>query len=1013
MEIKSKFKFFRRNNLNYLDNSATTQVPDSVFEGVEQILSYRGNPSRSSHVVSEKCDKLIKESRDNIARFIGAYKNEIVFTNNATDSLNLAVDSISEQIKEGDEIMIGISEHHSNLIPYLKLIKKGAKIRTIELEEGLLSIKDIQSKLNNKTKIVAIAHSSNVLGNINKVIQIGSLIKNYNEDIFFIVDGSQAVAHIPVNVKDIRADFYAFSGHKMYGPDGIGVLYISENIHHLISPIRAGGGTVKNVTVVRENDFDTILPEYFSTLSILEGGTQNSSNIVGLSRAVNFIRSIGFDYIQEREQNLTYKLIQELRKIEEIIIWGPEDLNNKVGLVSFSLKNFSVKELGDYLGKQKICIRYGSHCAFPLAERMGQESLRISLGVYNSEEDIDQVVNEIKFFINKKKGLIKNKNLEILKSKIYYKNLSIVNSSVSIINKIKQGLYNEQDTEIIVMGGHFLGIPDVDENKFWPSIQGLLPEKLDKLMEEFGMTSFSLFTWELACKIVSSLQKEGYKAKLSVIANDTTGINEIRLSKININNKTAEIYRDELLAAFSKNDIPLKYFEILKKYKLAKKDIIKNGSEYYFRETNLRSNFKKFISNNKKYFSGVIDYTAENNENIDLSINILDNQQIKTCSFDTFNSKTGGKFCIIELCQFMAEMFGKAQDVDFPYISEKVKRPKVKESKHKVLVTLTPAMCNNAVERSAELYSKLFLQEKGEGSFKFFNIPFGPKSERSLAIGAEMIYISDKDNLEVLDVEEEPLFPDLWRLTEDKLLYDPNEYFKDIEKLFEKINITKESKILDTCVGPGFFATDLLKEGYDLSTSDKNPNMIVPFQRTLKEIGIEHKTIISEWLELPKHFQKESFDFLFNRGNSFIYAAGGWNKMVEVNKEETINTMRETLKIYYDLLKPGGYLYIDKFKDSEIPNKKMVARINIKNTGEKKDIIFYVERRPQESVRFAQMILRDKDEKEQGLPNIAYDLSTDEMELLLKEAGFDVDKVQIESEKHFVVWLARKNHISN
>lgn len=1007
MEIKSKFEFFRKNNLIYLDSAATTQVPDSVVRAVEEVLKYRGNPSRSSHKVAEKAEKLLIEARENIAKFIGAAVSEIVFTNNTTDSVNLAVDAIADHIKPGDEIVIGISEHHSNMLPYQKLTKRGAKVKIVGLKDGVISPEEIKSVLSDKTKVVAIGHCSNVLGNINDVQAIGTIVKESSKDIFYIIDGTQAVAHLPVNVKPMKADFYAFSGHKMYGPDGVGVLYASDHIHHFLSPVRAGGGTVKNVAITRQKEGDIISPDYFQSLLILEGGTPNTSNIVGLSKAVNFIRSVGFDHIRQHDLRLLAKLREELKRFEEVVLFGPSEATDKIGLLSFGLREYSTQELGEYLGRQKICIRYGSHCAFPLVEHLGQESLRVSFGVYNTEEDVDQIIGEIKFFLDKKKGLIKNPNLEPLRSKIYYRNTHIVNSAASITKKIKQGLYGQQDTEIVVMGGHFLGIPDMQENRFWPSIKGILPERSYGPLEEFGMTSFPLFTWELACKIVSELKKSGYNARLSIIANDTTGINELRLSPVNKSQKTAEAYREELLDTFMQDDIPTRYLEILKKYKLGKKDVIKNATKFYFRETLLRANFKKFISNNKRYFSGVIDYTAEADENLDLSINILDNQQIKTCNFETFHSKTGGKFCVIELCQFMAELFGKAPEVSFGYLSAKVNKPKV-EAKHKVLVTLTPAMCDNAVTRSAELYAKLFLQEKGEGSFKFFNVPLGPNAQRNLAIGTELTYISDKDNLEILDIESEPAFPELWKLCEYKLLYDPDAYVNDVKNLFVKIGITKDSSVLDTCVGPGFFVTELLKDGFQIKTADKNSNMIVPFQNSLRELGIDHATTISSWLDLPKHFKKDSFDLLFNRGNSFIYAAGGWNEMVAVDRDESLAKFRETLKVYYDLLKPGGYLYIDKFRDSEIPDRKVVARLDIKDSQEQKDIVFYVERKPEANVRFAQMLLRDEHGEEKGLPNVAYDLSEDEMENLLKEVGFKIQKPFIKSERHFVVWLAQK-----
>jgi cysteine desulfurase/selenocysteine lyase len=1009
MEIKSKFQFFRRHNLTYLDSAATTQVPDLVVRAIDQVLEYRGNPDRSAHPVAVRSKELLEEARSNIGKFIGAEADEIVFTNNTTDSINLAVDSIADHIKPDDEIIISISEHHSNMLPYLKLTKKGAKIRMVGIKDGVINIEEIEKALNGKTKIVAVGHCSNVLGNINDVEKIGGIVKKHNKDILYVIDGTQAVAHLPVDVKKYHADFYAFSSHKMYGPDGVGVLYVSKDIHHLIIPSRVGGGTVKNVAVTFEKEKDIISPGYYQSLITLEGGTPNTSNIVGLSKAVNFIRSVGFDEIRNHELSLLPYLFSELKKLEDIVVFGPTDLNKKIGVVSFGVKEYSTKELGDYLARQKVCIRYGAHCAFPLAEHLGQESLRVSIGVYNDQEDIDHLLGEIQMFLNKKKGLIKNPNLEPLRNKIYYKNTAIVHSAQTIIEKIKSAIYNPRETEVLVMGGHFLAVPDMQENKFWPSIKPLLPERLHGLLEEFGMTSFPIFTWELACKTVANLKAQDINAKLIIIANDTTGINELRLSNANKTGRTAESYRDEVLAQFTGEDgVPKEYLDIAKKYKLGKKDIVKNGREYYFQETTLRANFKKFISNNKEYFSGIIDYTAGVDDNIDLSINILDNQQIKTCNFETFHSKTGGKFCIIEVCEFIAELFGKAPDVSFGYLAEKIKTPKI-DSKHKMVVAFTPAMCDNAITRAGELYTKLFLQEQGTGSFKFFNIPLGPNAERNLAIGTEMKYVSDKDALEELDVPTTPNFAELWKLTEYKLLYDSKAYVEEIESLFWKIGIDKKSTILDTCVGPGFFSTELLQKGYNLSTADKSEEMIKPFYAGLKELGIEHKVVKSAWLDLAKHFSKSSFDILFNRGNTVMYANGGWNEEIIIDKEKTLAVLLDTLKVYYDLLKPGGYLYIDKFRDSEIPDKKVPARLNIEDTKNQEDLIFYVERKPENNVRFAQLLLRDKDGNENGLPNMAYDLSEDEMEDLLKKAGFSkVEKIKIKEERHFVVWLAKK-----
>ncbi|MFA5872201.1 MAG: aminotransferase class V-fold PLP-dependent enzyme [Parcubacteria group bacterium] len=1009
MELKSRFDFFRRRNLTYLDSAATTQVPDMVIRALDQALHYRGNPSRSAHEVALRNEELIAEARENIGKFIGAKGNEIVFSNNATGAINLAVDSMAHLVKANDEIILSISEHHSNMLPYLKLVKKGAKIRLVGIKNGLIDIEEIKKTLNKRTKIVAINHCSNVLGNINDVETIGQIAKNFNKDILYFIDGTQAVAHIPVDVKKIQSDFYAFSGHKMYGPDGVGVLYVSNSIHHLLTPTKVGGGTVKDVAVTFGKDKDIISPEYHQSLITLEGGTPNTSNIIGLSKTVNFMRSISLDEIRKHEIELVAYLINGLKKFEEIIIFGPDDLDRKIGVISFGIKEYSVKELGDYLAKQKICIRYGSHCAFPLAQHLGQESLRISFGVYSDIEDVDHILGEIKMFFDKKKGLIKNPNLENLRNNIYYKKTLIVNSAKAITEKIESAIHNPKETEVFVMGGHFLAIPDMIENKFWPSIKPLLPERLHSLLEEFGMTSFPVYTWELACQTVAALKTKGVSAKLAIIANDTTGINELRLSPANKSGRSAENYRNELLAQFSgQKGIPEQYLEIAKQYNLSEGDILKNGPDYYFRETILRANFKKFISANNKYFEGVINYSAEKDENIDLSINILDNQQIKSCNFQTFNSKTGGKFCIAELTEFLAELFGKSPSVSFKYLAKKVIAPKT-NLKHKMFVGFTPAMCDNAVTKSGELYVKLFLQESSEGSFKFFNIPLGPNAERNLAIGAEMKYVSDKDSLEVLDVPTEPDFAELWKLTEYKLLYDSQAYAEEMEKLFEKIGINKKSNILDTCVGPGFFSTELLQKGYNLQTADMSEKTIKPFQESLREAGIKHKVTKSSWLDLTRHFGNESFDMLLNRGNTIIYAGGGWNEDKKINASQSLNALEKTLKVYFDLLKQGGYLYVDKFRDSEIPDKKVAARLNIKSTGEQKDLVFYVERKPEDNVRFAQLLLRDKSGKENGLPNVAYDLSEEEMENLLKKVGFsEIKKLKLKEERHFVVWLAKK-----
>lgn len=321
---------------------------------------------------------------------------------------------------------------------------------------------------------------------------------------------------------------------------------------------------------------------------------------------------------------------------------------------------------------------------------------------------------------------------------------------------------------------------------------------------------------------------------------------------------------------------------------------------------------------------------------------------------------------------------------------------------------LSPEMCNNAVFRAAELYNKVYLQEKFENKFKFITIPFGPDSEKSLAIGSELVYISDKDSLVEIEIEDSPTFSEIWKLNEYNLLYNVEQHVEEVEGLFNKIKIDKKSKILDSCVGPGFMTTELIEKGYTIFSNDRDKNNVEPFIKNLTHKGITPKITYDEWIDLKKSYKPNSLDFIFNKGNTFIYADGGFQRKITIDKNISLNLFRKTLSIYYDLLKKGGYLYIDKYKDSEIPAEKIAARLKISKTKEKKDLIFKVERKPKEGYRFASVSLRDKNGNIEGHNFTSYDLTEDEMETLLKEAGFKVQRLNLKSEKHFVVWLAQK-----
>lgn len=749
--LREQFDFFRSNDLIYLDSGATTQIPDSVLRIMDQSLRYRGNPGRSEHKPANHNRNIIENARKTISQFISAEAEEIVFTRNTTDSINLAVDAIAHEIAPGDEIIISIVEHHSNLLPYYRLCERGAIIKIADITNGIVCVDNIKTLLTSRTKIVALTHCSNILGSINPVTEIGDCIKQYNPSIMYVIDGAQASSHIPVNVKQIQCDFYAFSGHKMYAPDGIGVLYVNKDVQHRIKPNRIGGATISSLSIIFESNRAIISPEFISPTRSLEGGTEHISGAAALAEAVRFIESFGWDAIRQHELELTSLLLDELKKIDEITVYGPTELKNKIGLVSFSVKDGATKKIAESMLKENICIRFGSHCAFPISERLGSETLRLSFGIYNRKEDVFEFMKILKKSLGEMNKVIPQSCHHYLSSITMCKKTKIIHSIDEIITEITTHK-NKEDSEIVIMGGHFLGIPDTTQNTFWPSIKPMLPEHLHQLLDEFGMTSFPLFTWDAACYAASALKKSGFKTSLAIIANETTGINELRLSSANKTEKTAADYRNELLSKFGEhNNIPSYFSELLSTYNLSKNDLIQCGDNYFFQETILRKGFKNFISKNKEYFNESIEYTADKNGAIDLAIHILDDQEQKSCHFNTFGSKTGGRFCIVEVAQFIAELCGISEHITYKYISERVKKPKI-QAKNKILIMLTPAMCNNAVTSGSELYLKLFLQNKTKDNFTFINIPYGPNAEKSIFDGIKTTIISNKNSLQ--DVKE-------------------------------------------------------------------------------------------------------------------------------------------------------------------------------------------------------------------------------------------------------------------
>lgn len=394
--MKNDFPIFKYNHsLIYLDSAATTLKPSCVIESENNYYSQiSANIHRGLYQTSQLASDLYDQSRGIVADFIHADVKEIIFTSGTTASINLVAQSWGESnINSGDEILITQMEHHSNLIPWQQLaLKKKAILKYIPISSDYkLDITSIPILVTKKTKIVSLAHISNVLGTINPIKEIIQLIKKINPKTLVLVDGAQSIAHIPVNVKSLAVDFYAFSGHKLYGPTGVGVLYTKKDVLQKMTPIIFGGGAIKEVFWDKTIFVDP--PQSF------EPGTPPIAQVIGLSRAIEYIKYLGWQKIVNHETKLTKYVQKQLISIPQIKIFGPAD--NRAGVISFVFtepKLAQPHDLGDILSRQfNVAVRTGFHCAMPLHHLFGLDSgsTRISLGIYNTKKDIDILIKGI------------------------------------------------------------------------------------------------------------------------------------------------------------------------------------------------------------------------------------------------------------------------------------------------------------------------------------------------------------------------------------------------------------------------------------------------------------------------------------------------------------------------------------------------------------------------------------------------------------------------------------------
>lgn len=391
-DFRRDFPIFQGNDYIYFDNAATSQRPQAVIDAVADFYQRsNANPLRGLYDWSVDATDRYEHARSTVARFIGAKEScEIVFTRNTTESMNLIAYSYGlKNVGEGDEIVISVMEHHSNILPWQMVCRQtGAKLVWLEPdEEGVITEDEYKSKITDKARIVSIGHVSNVLGVTNPVKEIASYA--HEKGAVVVVDGAQSVPHMKVDVNDIGADFLAFSGHKLMAPMGIGVLYARKELLDAMDPFLTGGEMIEYVT--RDSATWAELPHKF------EAGTVNAADAVGLEAAINYIESVGFDFIRSQEHKLTSLLMDGMSELSYIKIYGSKDPKNHCGIVTFTIDGVHPHDISSVLNEDHVCVRAGHHCAQPLMQFLNVGSTaRASLYFYNTEEEVKRFLEVLK-----------------------------------------------------------------------------------------------------------------------------------------------------------------------------------------------------------------------------------------------------------------------------------------------------------------------------------------------------------------------------------------------------------------------------------------------------------------------------------------------------------------------------------------------------------------------------------------------------------------------------------------
>lgn len=403
--LKKDFPILENKNIAYLDSGATTQKPKQVIEAIKKFYeTSNANPHRGAYGLSIEATEIYEGTRTKIAKFINAkHREEIIFSKNATESLNLIAYSYGmNNLKKDDEVVISIMEHHSNLVPWQKVTKvTNSKLKYMYINENYeISDDEIENKITDRTKIVGITHISNVLGTINNVKKI--IEYAHKKGAIVIVDASQSIPHMKIDVQDLDADFLVFSGHKMLAPLGVGVLYGKKELLEKMTPFIMGGDMIEYV--YEQDTTFAELPNKF------EAGTQNVEGVVGLGAAIDYIESIGYDKIQEIEKEVVSYAKQELSKLDYLTLYMTSNEDKHSSVLSFNINGVHPHDVASILDSVGVCVRSGNHCAQPLMRFLGIDSTcRASFYLYNTKEDVDSLVNGLNKAYEMFKKYIKNK----------------------------------------------------------------------------------------------------------------------------------------------------------------------------------------------------------------------------------------------------------------------------------------------------------------------------------------------------------------------------------------------------------------------------------------------------------------------------------------------------------------------------------------------------------------------------------------------------------------------------